>query len=155
LIFLGMGIGVVVVIVDEVLRRSGRYSLPPLAVGMGMYLPIAVTTLIPLGAFIGHAFNRWAERAPNPAFAERLGVLMATGLIVGESLFGVAFAAIVGATDNDAPLALVKEFAWAMPLGMIGLIAAIGWLYMKTKADASSPLGAEPLIEEGPSAGIR
>ena len=30
--------------------------------------------------------------APDPAFAERIGVLMATGLIVGESLFGVAFA---------------------------------------------------------------
>ena len=90
LIYLGMGIGVVVVIIDEVLRRSGRYSVPPLAVGMGMYLPIAVTTLIPLGAFIGYLYNRWAKRAPNPAFAERLGVLMATGLIVGESLFGVA-----------------------------------------------------------------
>ena len=28
----------------------------------------------------------------NPEFAKRLGVLMATGLIVGESLFGVVFA---------------------------------------------------------------
>ena len=50
----------------------------------------------PVGALIGWFYNRWAERAANPAFAERLGVLMATGLIVGESLFGVAFAGIVG-----------------------------------------------------------
>lgn len=155
LIFLGMGIGAVVVVVDELLRRSGRYSLPPLAVGMGMYLPIAVTTLIPLGAFIGHAYNRWAERAPNPAFAERLGVLMATGLIVGESLFGVAFAAIVGATDNDSPLALVKEFPWAVPLALIALAASIAWLYIKTRRDASEPLATEPYVEEGPPASIR
>ncbi|MEO6580607.1 MAG: oligopeptide transporter, OPT family [Sphingomicrobium sp.] len=155
LIYLGMGIGVIVVIVDEVLRRSGRYSLPPLAVGMGMYLPIAVTTLIPLGAFIGYVYNRWAERAPNPAFAERLGVLMATGLIVGESLFGVAFAAVVGATDNDSPLALVKEFAWAVPLALIVLIGSIAWLYMKTRSDASLPIASEPLVDEGPFAAPR
>ena len=155
LIFLGMGIGVVVVIVDEVLRRTKRYSLPPLAVGMGMYLPIAVTTLIPVGAFIGYAYNRWAERAPNPAFAERLGVLMATGLIVGESLFGVAFAAIVGATDNDSPMALIADFAWAVPLSLAALIAAIGWLYMKTRSDASLPLAPEPLVDAGPQAAPR
>ena len=85
---------------------------------MGIYLPMSLTLLIPVGAVIGHFYNKWAERAPNPEFAERMGVLMATGLIVGESLFGVAFAAIVGATDNDAPLALVEEFAWAVPLGI-------------------------------------
>jgi putative OPT family oligopeptide transporter len=96
LIGLGGAIGVAVIIIDEILRKTGKRSLPPLAVGMGIYLPMALTLLIPIGAAIGSAYNRWAERAPNPAFAERLGVLMATGLIVGESLFGVAFAAIVG-----------------------------------------------------------
>ena len=34
---------------------------------------------------------------------------MATGLIVGESLFGVVFAGIVAASGTDAPLALVGE----------------------------------------------
>ncbi len=108
LIGLGALIGVGVVIVDEVLRATKRGSLPPLAVGMGIYLPMTLTLLIPVGAFLGWTYDKWAERsAPNPEFAKRLGVLMATGLIVGESLFGVVFAAIVGATDNDAPLALV------------------------------------------------
>ena len=37
-----------------------------------------------------------------------MGVLLATGFIVGESLFGVAFAGIVAATGSDAPqIALV------------------------------------------------
>ena len=34
---------------------------------------------------------------------------MATGLIVGESLFGVVFAGIVAASGTDSPLALVGE----------------------------------------------
>ena len=32
------------------------------------------------------------QGAKSPAFAERMGVLMATGLIVGESLMGVVYA---------------------------------------------------------------
>ncbi len=142
LIGLGALIGVGVIVVDEVLRRSGKYSLPPLAVGMGIYLPMSLTLLIPVGATIGYLYNKWAERAPDPAFAERLGVLMATGLIVGESLFGVAFAAIVGATDNDSPMALVEEFAWAVPLGLIVFAGAIAVLYLRTRAKAAEPLAA-------------
>jgi putative OPT family oligopeptide transporter len=145
LIGLGAAIGVAVIIVDEILRKTGKRSLPPLAVGMGIYLPMSLTLLIPVGAAIGSVYNKWAERAPNPEFAERMGVLMATGLIVGESLFGVAFAAIVGATDNDAPLALVEDAPWAMPLGIIVFAAAIAFLYLKTRGKASLPLA-----ESGP-----
>ena len=84
LIGLGGAIGVMVIAVDEILRATKRGSLPPLAVGMGIYLPMSLTLLIPVGALLGKLYNKWAERAPDPAFAERLGVLMATGLIVGE-----------------------------------------------------------------------
>jgi len=146
LIGLGGAIGVGVIIVDEILRKTGKRSLPPLAVGMGIYLPMSLTLLIPVGAAIGYYYNRWAERAPNPAFAERLGVLMATGLIVGESLFGVAFAAIVGATDNDSPLALVSDFAWAVPLGLIAFAGAIAFLYLNTRGKASLALGNDGIV---------
>ena len=154
LIGLGGAIGVAVIIIDEILRKTGKRSLPPLAVGMGIYLPMALTLLIPIGAAIGSAYNKWAERAPNPAFAERLGVLMATGLIVGESLFGVAFAGIVGATDNDSPLALVEEFAWAVPLGLIAFAGAIAFLYLNTRRKASLAL-ANDGIAPPPEAAIR
>jgi uncharacterized oligopeptide transporter (OPT) family protein len=127
-----------VIIVDEVLRASKRGSLPPLAVGMGIYLPMSLTLLIPVGAFLGWTYDKWADRAAsNPEFAKRLGVLMATGLIVGESLFGVAFAGIVGATNNDAPLAVVEEFAWAVPLGLILFAGALAWLYAATRRESA------------------
>jgi hypothetical protein len=121
---------------------------------MGIYLPMSLTLLIPVGAAIGSVYNKWAERAPNPEFAERMGVLMATGLIVGESLFGVAFAAIVGATDNDAPLALVEEAPWAMPLGIVVFAAAIAFLYLKTRGKASLPLADSGTVPP-PEAAIR
>jgi len=155
LIGLGGIIGVGAVIVDEVLRRGGKLSLPPLAVGMGMYLPMEVTALIPVGAVIGYAYNNWAKQARDPAFAERLGVLMATGLIVGESLFGVAFAAIVGATNNDSPLALVTDFALATPLAILLFAGAIAWLYLRTRRDAAAVTVDEPVTSEPPPAAIR
>ncbi|GAB47048.1 OPT family oligopeptide transporter [Mobilicoccus pelagius] len=110
LIGLGAMIGAVVVLVDEVLRRTTRrYALPPLAVGMGMYLPIDLTLMIPTGAVLGLLYDRWAGRRANPESAKRLGVLLATGLIVGESLFGVFFAGLVAATGDEAPLAVMGD----------------------------------------------
>jgi putative OPT family oligopeptide transporter len=145
LIGLGAIIGVVVVILDEVLRRgsAGRYSLPALAVGMGIYLPMDLTLLIPIGALLGHLYNRWSERQSNPVFSERLGTLMATGLIVGESLMGVLYAGIVagaeraGVEESGEVLAVVQDFAWATPLGIVAFAAAITFLYAKTRKDAA------------------
>src|SRR5207302_2384901 len=66
LIGIGAGIGVVVIIIDEVLRGTKRGGLPPLAVGMGIYLPMALTLLIPLGALLGWLYDRWAAGTRNP-----------------------------------------------------------------------------------------
>ena len=140
LIGIGAGIGVVVIAIDELLGKSGKLRLPPLAVGMGIYLPMALTLLIPVGALVGHLYNRWALRQANPEFAERMGVLMATGFIVGESLFGVAFAGIVAGTDSDAPLALVGESHWAVPLAILIFAAVIAGLYARLRGWASRPL---------------
>ncbi len=155
LIGIGAGIGVVVVIIDELLRASKRGSLPPLAVGMGIYLPMTLTLLIPIGALLGWLYDKWAKRARDPAFAQRLGVLMATGLIVGESLFGVTFAAIVGGTGSDAPLALIEEYAWGVPLGMALFAGAIAWLYARTKRSAETVPNIDGDTTEAPGATVR
>ena len=118
------------IVLDEALGRAGKLRLPPLGVGLGIYLPMAVTLPVVLGAVIGASYDRWARSRSDPEAAERMGVLAATGLIVGESLWGVGFAGIVYATNSDAPLALVGP-SWETP-GLVGgtvlflvLIAAI------------------------------
>ena len=146
LIGIGAGIGVAAIIVDEMLRRSGKRSLPALAVGMGIYLPMGLTLLIPLGAFLGHVYNRWARSSGNNAeFKERLGVLMATGLIVGESLLGVTYAAVVagaeraGSDDSANVLAVVAaDWPLAVPLGLMLFAGAIFALYAWTRRAAAA-----------------
>jgi putative OPT family oligopeptide transporter len=149
LIGTGVVIGAVVILVDELLRRNtAKYSLPALAVGLGIYLPMELTLLVPIGALIGWLYNRWAERQANPSFAERIGTLMATGLIVGESLMGVAFAAIVagaeraGSADSGNVLAIMEEAWWAVPLGLILFAGSIAWLYSRTRNQAAQPVTA-------------
>jgi putative OPT family oligopeptide transporter len=142
LIEIGAAIGVVVIIIDEVLRKMKRGALPPLAVGMGIYLPMALTLLIPLGALLGWLYDKWAARTSNPEFATRMGVLLATGLIVGESIMGVVYAGIVAATQSDAPLALLSENALAVPLGIIVFLAVVLGFYAWTRRETNAALAA-------------
>jgi putative OPT family oligopeptide transporter len=147
LIAIGAGIGVVVVIVDELLRYTKRGALPPLAVGMGIYLPMALTLLIPIGSLLGYFYDKWAVRRSNAEFAQRMGVLLATGLIVGESLFGVVFAGIVAATNKDAPLAVVAEYPWVSAVSLVVFAVAVLGLYAWTRQQAATAPPTEQFDE--------
>ena len=110
LIELGVGIGVAMIIVDALVRRliPGAH-LSPLAVGLGIYLPTSATLMVVVGAIVGWYFDRRADRRPNAARTKQLGVLFASGLIVGEGLIGVLIAALVAFTGKDFPLGLVGD----------------------------------------------
>lgn len=122
MILIGMGLGVGLIVVDEILKRTCHIArIPVLAVGIGIYLPPTVSAPLVVGALLAWliegSLRRRAQRAGQPyeQFAElpnRRGTLLASGLIVGESLIGVLMAAIIGASGSAAPLALVgADFA--------------------------------------------
>ncbi|MDE2487614.1 MAG: oligopeptide transporter, OPT family [Alphaproteobacteria bacterium] len=137
LIGIGGAIGAALVIVDELLRRSGRYSLPPLGAALALYLPSSVTVPVIVGAFAGWFYERAVERRPNPEAAKRLGVLLVSGYIVGDSLLNVAHAALIVATGKGAPLALVPEtFGPAAPLALAtyALVAAALYVWAARRA---------------------
>ena len=133
--------GVAFVALDEALGRTKLLRLPPLAIGIGIYLPMAVILPVTVGSVLGWFYDRWADRRSDAEGAKRLGVLLATGMIVGESLFGVVFAGVVAATNTDSPLAVVGEgFA---PVALIGgtalFVALVWWLYRRTRGLVTSP----------------
>jgi putative OPT family oligopeptide transporter len=132
LIGIGAAIGGGVIVLDEILARTSRnVRLPPLAVGLGIYLPTSTTLMVVVGALVGAFFDARADRKPNPEGTKQLGVLLASGLIVGESLIGVIIAAVVAFSGNSAPLAVVgagfeTAAAW---IGGIAFAAIVFVLY--------------------------
>ena len=131
MIGIGIAIGVALILIDIILRRSSRASLPPLAVGLGIYLPSSVTLMVSVGSVIGWLYDRRAARTANPEATRQLGVLLASGLMVGESLIGVLLAALVVFSGKGAPLAIVgDDFATAGKwLGGLCFAAAVVILY--------------------------
>ncbi|MDK4230742.1 OPT family oligopeptide transporter [Corynebacterium tuberculostearicum] len=139
LIFIGMAIGAVLIIIDELLRKfTDKYSLSPLAAGMGMYLPAALTIVIPIGAILGTFYDKWAAKQSHPEFAKRMGTLLATGLIVGESLFGVVNAGIIAAAGGESPLEIFEGGTSATIVGVILFIVALTFIYRWTKRTVKS-----------------
>ncbi|WP_293363772.1 oligopeptide transporter, OPT family [Phenylobacterium sp.] len=130
LIGVGVLVGVGLIVIDELLRRTKRYSLPPLGVGMAIYLPATLTLPVVIGAVAGWLYDRRVADRPDGESAKRLGVLVVSGLIVGESLFNVALAGLIVVTSSGSPLGLVPEgFGPAPLLALIGYAGAMALLY--------------------------
>ena len=103
---------------------------------------MSATFAVVVGAVIGHWYNKRTQTSPNPERAERLGTLVASGLIVGESLWGVINAGLIVGLSNDAPLGLVPEdFALGPWLGLLLFVGVLAWLYgwMLRRAKAQQP----------------
>ena len=130
MIGIGALVGVGLILMDATLGAMKKLRVPPLAVGIGIYLPMSATFAVVVGAVLSHWYAGRAKSMNNPARAERLGTLVASGLIVGESLWGVLNAGLIVGLSSDAPIGLIAEgFALAPWLGVAGFVAAIVWLY--------------------------
>src|SRR5260370_2617783 len=108
LIGTGAVAGVFLVVIDEMLGLAGKLRLPPLSIGIGIYLPLTTTTPIVLGAVVGWLYERWVSGKPYAPVAKRLGVLLPSGLIVGESLFAVLLPPLILPTPPKPPLAVLS-----------------------------------------------
>ncbi len=135
----GFALGIGLIVLDEIAGALKWLRLPPLAVALGIYLPSGTISTVVVGAIAGWVYDGWVEKGPNGAMAKRLGVILASGLIVGESLFSVAIAGAIAlaktgaikVTDSDYPIGLVGDGfdAYAMPLAVVMFLAGGFGLY--------------------------
>ena len=139
-IYIGIGVGIVLVLIDLFLKRTTRnLCLPPLAVGMGIYLPPVIQTPLVVGAILGYFLNRHLRKTGGSnaeAAGLRRGTLFASGLIVGESIVGVLLAGVIVVSvsngGGESPLAMVGS-DFADTAEMLGLLVFLGILGLFSK----------------------
>ena len=121
----GAVIGVAIVVVDEILKRSGSaWRAPVLAVAVGIYLPLELAVPIAIGGVIAHITSRRGPGGNGQGIKERsrTGMLFAAGLITGEALIGILMALPIVAAEDPDILAL------PFSLGSIGGIVVFAVL---------------------------
>ena len=145
LISIGGSIGVLIILIDEWLRaRASGFRVPVLAVAVGIYLPLYVSTTIFLGGLVAYLANR----GRSPSEARNLGgrgMLFAAGMIAGESLTGVVLAIPIVLSGRADVMALPHSVQLPDPgatlLGLAMFTALALFLYRVARARAASPGG--------------
>ena len=138
MVLIGMGIAVVLIVVDKTLEaRGSEFRTPVLAVAVGIYLPIELSSSI----FIGGLIAWYAKRKLGGAEPSQTGLLFASGLITGEALVGIMLALpiVLGEVSNAFSADMFEVFA-APPLGgWPGLVVLAGVCYGLYRLASESP----------------
>ena len=141
---IGAVIAVVIIAIDVYLKNRGSsFRMPVLAVAVGLYLPLELDTSIFVGGLIAWAVERYIQRqtptdpkkssfATARGGAEKAGLLLASGLITGEALMGIAIAIGIVAS-GPGQLRIFEEAPLGSWPGLLLLIAIVIGIYQTVK----------------------
>ncbi|MGQ0430671.1 MAG: OPT family oligopeptide transporter [Gammaproteobacteria bacterium] len=128
----GAVVGAIVITLDEYLKRSGKsWRAPVLAVAVGIYLPLELSTPIFVGGLIAELATRWHRRrnpGGDPERLKQMGLLFAAGLIAGEAIIGVLIAIPIVATGDANVLAVSESLQPGKWAGIFALAVFAWWL---------------------------
>ena len=127
----GMYVGLGAVLVDAILTKTTKtWRLPPLAMGIGMYLPPAMITPIICGGVL-HAFRKRKLKREGQKGADNSSVMIACGIVAGGSIVGVLLAIPFVIYGSSSILAIVGPGfePLAKIIGALSLLFLAWWLY--------------------------
>jgi putative OPT family oligopeptide transporter len=136
MVWIGAGIGAVIIAIDEFLKRSGKnFRMPVLAAAVGIYLPLELSVPIFLGGVIAYFVEKKLTGGRSVEDKDRLhqkGILFAAGLITGEALMGIimAFPIVAAGPEKGDIMALPEHLqlgSWAELAGLV-FVALVAWL---------------------------
>jgi putative OPT family oligopeptide transporter len=130
MVAIGAAVGAIVIGLDEWLKRNGKsWRAPVLAVAVGIYLPLELSTPIFAGGLIAELATRWHRRRHPDGDIERLkqmGLLFSAGLIAGEAIIGVLIAIPIVLSEDANVLAVATSLQPGKWAG-IAALAVVGW----------------------------
>jgi putative OPT family oligopeptide transporter len=126
-IWIGAGLGVLVIAVDQIFFKNKKFRLHLMPIAVGIYLPVTLATPMVLGGIVHWLIKR---QHPNREEGNDPGVLMSSGLVAGESLMGVGIALLltlgVDLTVGGVPEILKDSLS-------VAALLALAW-FLKLKA---------------------
>ncbi len=137
MVFIGMAIGILIIILDKMQERRGSFRLPVLAIAVGLYLPFELDSAIWVGGVIALLVSRYQQSRKvglNGTFekasqmSNQTGLLFASGLITGEALIGILLAIPVAISGRTDVFSLMEDPIGSLPgLLVVGLVCV--WMF--------------------------
>ncbi|MBT3254398.1 MAG: oligopeptide transporter, OPT family [Candidatus Marinimicrobia bacterium] len=129
MVIMGAIIGVIIIALDIRQERNGSdFRIPILAVAVGIYLPISLTTPIFIGGMLAH----FGDKMGATDSTRKKGLLLAAGMITGEAIMGILVALPIFLTADKDWWPNYDGFGW---LGPILVVAIAIWFITTLKAD--------------------
>ena len=133
MVAIGAGVGALVIMLDEWLKsRGASWRAPVLAVAVGIYLPLELSTPIFAGGLIAALATRWHRQRNPGGDIEKLkqtGLLFSAGLIAGEALVGVLIAIPIVVTKDANVLAVAENLQPGKWAGLAVLVLVGWWMH--------------------------
>lgn len=133
MLLLGVGIGIVIVVLDGVLgwlRPQSQFRLHLMPIAVGMYLPMSVSIPILLGGVVAAATARNSHEGGS-------GVLLASGIIAGEALMGVLIAGLFVAGLRGVEGWVPESVGVVVACAILAVICA--WLFQAARQRSAAP----------------
>ncbi|MCD6235347.1 MAG: oligopeptide transporter, OPT family [Candidatus Marinimicrobia bacterium] len=108
-VIIGAVLGVLIIVADLIQKSRGSdFRIPILAVAVGIYLPITLSTPIFIGGMVSHFTRKHRETNPE----NKQGLLFASGLITGEALMGILVAVPIFISGDKNWWFEISGFSW-------------------------------------------
>jgi len=134
MVIMGAVIGVIIIALDIRQERIGSdFRIPILAVAVGIYLPISLTTPIFVGGMLAHLGDKMGATDAT----RKKGLLLAAGMITGEAIMGILVAVPIFITADKYWWPNYGGFGWLGPI----LIVAIAIWFVTTLKGNKTQLG--------------
>ena len=131
MVYIGGGIGIVIIAIDQYLKSKGsEFRMPVLAVAVGLYLPFELDSSIFIGGLLAHFLAKATKNTKNQEKANNAGLLLASGLITGEALMGIAIAIAIAGFGFEK----LGGYDMQMVYENVGLLILIGILMFVYKS---------------------
>ncbi len=139
MIITGSVIAVFCIIIDEIAKKRGT-RFPVLAVGLGIYLPLASSMPVVIGGVLSYLINRKlkamqiqqnSESVTRIAMCQHRGLVFACGIVAGASLMGVVLAIPFAIRQSSDALKIMPN-GYASVTEVLGIIVTLGlcvWMY--------------------------